>query len=80
VRERGIEMCGRSLSWSRVVVKEWYPREAGFDLCLSIPSRRLFTMPSARATEILVPVPATERPALEVFLAAHTPTAGKRLW
>ncbi len=77
VRERGIEILGTFLPWSRVVVKDWYPREAGFDLALSIRSPRLFGMRVMLADgEVIVPVPVSERPALEVFLDEHSATAG----
>jgi hypothetical protein len=76
VRERAVEIFGRVLPWSRVVVKEWHPSEGRFDLFLSITSRRIFATPLARDTEIIVPVAASERPPLEAFLAARTATAG----
>ena len=38
MRERGIEIFGVSLPWSRILVKDWYPRGGGFDLALTIPS------------------------------------------
>jgi len=74
VRERGIEILGSFLAWSRGVVKDWFPREGGFDVALTIRSPRLFGMRVTADGE--VPVPASERPALEVFLAEHAATAG----
>jgi hypothetical protein len=77
VRERGIEMFSWTRPWSRVVVKDWQAREGGFALHLSILSPQGFlAMPLMLGAEIIVPVPASERPALEVFLAGHTATAG----
>jgi len=80
VRERGIEVFGTFLPWWRIVVCGWHPREGGFDgvLYLAIPSLRLFRVPVTPDAEVCVPVPAAERPALEVFLAGHTATAGCR--
>jgi hypothetical protein len=77
VRERGIEMFSWTRPWSRVVVKDWQAREGGFALHLSIlPPQGFLAMPLTRGAEIIVPVPASVRPALEVFLAGHTATAG----
>jgi hypothetical protein len=76
VRERGIELFGSFLAWSRGVVKDWFPRDGGFDVALTIRSPRLFGMRVTAEGEVTVPVPASERPALEVFLAEHPATAG----
>jgi hypothetical protein len=76
VRDGGVEMFGLTRPWSRIVVKDWHEREGGFALRLSIISPRLFGMPYGRDREFNVPVPATERTALEVFLAGHAATAG----
>jgi hypothetical protein len=78
LRERGIEMYLTTIPWSRVVVKDWRPREGGFDLTLSIRPPRLFGWAYAgnSNSEVIVPVPASERPALEGFLAGHTATTG----
>jgi hypothetical protein len=80
VRERGIEAFGTFLPWWRIAVWGWHPREGGFDgiLYLAIPSLRLFRVPVTPDAEVYVPVPASERPALEVFLAGHTATGGCR--
>jgi hypothetical protein len=76
VRERGIEMFSQTRPWSRVVVKDWQAREGGFALHLSIlRPQGFFAMPLSLGSEIIVPVPASERRALEVFLAGHTVTA-----
>jgi len=77
VRERGIKMSSWTHPWSRVVVKDWQAREGGFALHLSIlPPQGFLSMQLRQGGEITVPVPASERPALEVFLAGHTATAG----
>jgi hypothetical protein len=74
VRERGIEMFRTTRPWSRIAVKDWQAREGGFDLHLTVLTSRLFGMRWGPDRE--VPVPASERPALEAFLAEHTATAG----
>ncbi len=77
VREHGIQMFCATVPWSRVVVKDWHECEGGFALHLSVLSPEGFFAMSLRpGGEIVVPVPATERPALEVFLARHTANAG----
>ena len=76
VRERGIQMFGTTQPWSRILVKDWQAREGGFDLHLTVLPPRLFGMSVERDSEIIVPVPASERPALDVFLAGHTATPG----
>jgi hypothetical protein len=80
VRDRGIECLGPMFwtthPWSRINVKEWQAREGRSDLVLTIRSSRLFGMRCSGDTEVIVPVPASERPTLEVFLAGHTATAG----
>jgi hypothetical protein len=76
VREGGIEMFATTYPWSRIVVKGWHAREGGFALRLFIASPRLFDVPCMPDRELIVPVPASERPALEDFLAGRTATAG----
>jgi hypothetical protein len=77
VRERAIEVLGTTWLWSRIVVKDWQAREGGFALQLSILSPQgFFDMPIMAGKEVIVPVPASERPALEAFLAGHTATTG----
>ncbi len=76
VRERGIEVFGSFLPWSRVAVKDWHTREGGFDLALTIRSPQRFGMRVTSDSEVVVPVPACERPELEVFLDEHTAAAG----
>jgi len=75
VRERGIEMFCTTQPWSRIVVKGWHAREGGFALHLAIISPRLFGMPLEDESEIVIPVSASERPALEVFLTGHAATS-----
>jgi hypothetical protein len=72
VRERGIHIFGTFRPWSHVVVEEWYPRQGGFDLILTIRGW-MIAFPSQR--ELIVPVHDSDRPALEAFLAAHAATA-----
>ncbi|MFI5455149.1 MAG: hypothetical protein ACHRXM_06820 [Isosphaerales bacterium] len=74
VRERGIEMFCTTQPWSRVVVKGWHACEGGFALHLAIISPRLFGIPLEDESEIIIPVSASQRPALEVFLTGHAAT------
>jgi hypothetical protein len=76
-RERGLEIMGATHPWSRVVVKDWQDHDGGFALRLNLLSPRLFGMPARRDLEMIIPIPATERPALEAFLAGHAATAGR---
>jgi len=76
VREHGIEVFGSFLPWSRVVVKDWHPSEGGFNLALTIHSPQRFGMRVTADGEVVVPVPASERSALEVFLDEHTAAVG----
>jgi hypothetical protein len=76
MRERGLEIMGASHPWSRIVVKDWQECDGGFALRLTVLSPRLFGMPYQRDVEMIIPIPAAERPALEVFLAEHAATAG----
>jgi hypothetical protein len=78
VRERGIEAFCRIQPWSRIVVKDWRASPSGFDLYMTILSPRFFGTPYGRASEVIIPIPAALRPALEDFLAGHT-TAAVRL-
>jgi hypothetical protein len=75
VRERGLEIMGETHPWSRIVVKDWQERDGGFALRVSIVSPRLFGMPYGPDAERIVPVLATERPALAAFLGEHVSTA-----
>jgi hypothetical protein len=80
VREGGIEIFGGFVPWSRVAVEDWSPREGGFVLTLLIHSpRRLFGMQVMPDSELIVPVPAVERPAIEAFLAEHATAAVRGL-
>jgi hypothetical protein len=76
VREGDIELFGATRPWSRVVIKGWQEREGGSALRLSIASPWRGEMPPGLDNELIVPVPASERPALEDFLAGRTATAG----
>ncbi len=76
VREGGIQMLCTTTPWSRIVVKHWNAREDGFALHLTILGPRLFGMGLEAESEVIIPVSASERPALEVFLTAHAATAG----
>jgi hypothetical protein len=72
VRGRGIEMLATTFPFSRVLVQGWHPREGGFDLCLSVRPFRLVTQPHRdRDSAFIVPVTASERPALEAFIVAN---------
>ncbi len=82
VRERGIEMFWATRPWSRIAVKDWRAREGGFDLHLIVSSLRVFGTQWGPDREFIVPVSASDRPALEVFLAGHKPAvdgSGSRL-
>ena len=62
VREGGIQMLGSVRPWSLVAVKGWQEREGGFALRLAILSPWRYGMPYRGGSEIIVPVPASERP------------------
>lgn len=76
VREHALEVFGGTHPWSRVIVKGWADRDGEIALRVAILSPRLLGLPSIPIGEVVLPVPAAERPALEVFLAGHTATAG----
>jgi hypothetical protein len=81
VRERGIECPGpmfwTTQPWSRIIVKDWQAREGGFALHLTIRSPQgFFSQGFTPGGEIIVPVAASERAALEAFLAEHTAAPG----
>jgi hypothetical protein len=72
VRERGIELVSTTFRWSRVSVRAWHPRQDGFDLYLSVrPFRPITRQHRDRKSEFVIPVPASEWPALESFLVAN---------
>jgi hypothetical protein len=76
VREGGIEMLGTTRPWSQVVVRGWHERDDGFALRVSIvPSQPVPTL-TGGDTDMIVPVPASERPALEEFLRWHVAIVG----
>ena len=76
VREGGIQMLCTTTPWSRIVVKHWNAREGGFALHLTVLGPRLFGMGLEAESEVIIPVSASERPELEVFLTAQAATAG----
>ncbi len=76
VRERGLEIMGATHPWSLIVIKDWQECDGGFALRLTLVSPRLFGMPYGRDVEMIIPIPAAERPALEAFLAGRAATAG----
>ena len=76
VREGGIQMLCTTTPWSRIVVKHWNAREGGFALHLAVLGPRLFGMGVEAESEVIIPVSASERPALEAFLGTHAATAG----
>jgi hypothetical protein len=69
VRERGIELFGWTYPWSRIGIKEWYPRDDGFALRLTIGAAGPI---GGKASDVVVPVSAAQRPELEAFLASRT--------
>jgi hypothetical protein len=76
VRKHGLEIFGaihtRAVHpWPRIIVKDWQERDGGFVLRLTILSLRQLGMASGRDVEMILPVLAAERPALEAFLAEH---------
>ena len=71
VRERGIELFCTSQPWSRIVVKNWHAHNGAFALRLTLLPPRLLGVQLELEKEILIPVSAAERPALEAFLGAH---------
>ena len=77
VREGGVELFGMTRPWSLVIVTDWHERVGGFGLGLTVRTPRLFGMRYARDLEVIVPVPTSDRPALESFLAGHAATAGR---
>jgi hypothetical protein len=76
VRERGHEIFGGIHPWPRIVVKDWQECDGEFALRLTVLSSRLFGMPSRRDLEMIIPIPASECPALEAFLAGRAATTG----
>jgi hypothetical protein len=75
VCEGGIEMFASAQPWSRIAIQGWEQREGDLMLRLRVHSPRLGGLRVARDGEVVVPVPASERPALEDFLARHVPAA-----
>jgi hypothetical protein len=76
VREGGIQMLCMTTPWSRIVVKHWDACEGGFVLHLAVLGPRLLGMGLEAESEVVIPVSASERPALEAFLRAHAAKAG----
>jgi hypothetical protein len=76
MRERGIQMFCATTPWSRIAVEHWDARDRGFALHLSVLGPRLYGMGLEAESEIVIPVSASKRPALEAFLGAHAATAG----
>ncbi len=71
VRERGVELFCTSQPWSRIVVKNWHAHNGAFALRLTLLPPRLFGVQLELEKEVIIPVSAAERPALEDFLGAH---------
>jgi WD40 repeat protein len=73
VRESGIdiEMFASTYPWSQIVVKEWQAREGGYALHLILPA------PHGGTIEVIIPVPASERAALEDFLTKQIATTAR---
>jgi hypothetical protein len=69
-------MLGAIRPWSQVVVKGWHERDVGFVLCLSIVPSRSGGMLAGGDGIVVVPVPASERPALESFVRWHVTIVG----
>jgi hypothetical protein len=77
LRERGIEILGTFVPWSRVVVKDWLSSADGYNLTLTVCSPKRFGMRLLPDGEVFVPVPASEHPALLIdFLEKHTTAPG----
>ena len=68
VRERGIEMFCTTQPWSQIVVKDWHASGGAFSLRLTLMPPRLFGMQLELEKEIVIPVAAAARPAIEEFL------------
>jgi hypothetical protein len=77
VRDGEIEIGGSTRPWSWVVVEGWEEREGGFLLRLSINPARGRGKSSRPDRQVIVPVPAAERPTQEEFLAGHAAIAGR---
>jgi hypothetical protein len=76
VREHAIEIFGSTCPWSQVVVKDWAERDGEFALRVAVLSPRLLGLPSVPLGEVVIPVPAAERPEVEVFLTGRAAIAG----
>jgi hypothetical protein len=77
LRERGIEIFGRTHPLSRIIFKGWQEVDGESMLRLAMRAPRLFDVPFGDDRELVVPVPASERPALEAFFAAPAATVGR---
>lgn len=75
VREGGIELFGTTYPWSRIAVKGWEGDGDESVLRLAIVVPRWKGVADPREAERLVPVPASQRPALETFLKERVPVA-----
>ena len=53
------------------IVKDWRESEGRLELCLTVPSTRPSGVAYGRDREIVVPVPASDAPALEEFLGGR---------
>jgi hypothetical protein len=71
LRERDIEIFGKTHPLSRIIFKGWQEGDGESMLRLAVRAPRLLDEPFGADRELVVPVPASERPALEAFLAGH---------
>jgi hypothetical protein len=75
VRDRGIEIFGKMHSPSRIVFKGWQESDGETMLRLAVRPSRLFDVPFGEGLQIVVPVPASERAALEAFFGGAAASA-----
>jgi hypothetical protein len=81
LREGGLEMGGSVVPWDRFKTYRWLDDELGCDLILigQDPGRVLGGIPITRRIELLVPVPAAEKAAVDAFLAQRIGRAPESL-
>ncbi len=69
LRDRGIEVFGMFFPWSRVVIETWLPDDdEGSLLKLKTLAPKLLGVKLALDSEVVMPVSASDRPAVESFL------------
>jgi hypothetical protein len=78
LREHGIEIFGRTYSLSSIRLNGWRDGDGESMLRLTVRAPRLFDTAIGGNRDFRVPVPASDRPTLEAFLAGFPDYAGPR--